>query len=247
MSVIADFTISGETFGLGRLLRSEREVEIELERLVPTGNEVMPYFWVRMPDGDVETFEREIREDPLVERLDVLDRVDGETLYAAEWERIPESLIQGIVQTRGAILSGRGMDGHWRFMIRFPDHDRLHEFSEFLDDHDIHIRVDRIYTQTDHSRREHAFDVTDEQHVAVVSAVRRGYFEVPRDATLSDIADELGITRQAASERVRRGVNAILQTVLLAEEWEPEAGAEATSETQTGTEREPETDEEQTD
>ncbi|MDX1748528.1 MAG: helix-turn-helix domain-containing protein [Halobacteriales archaeon] len=215
MSVVADFTISGDTFQLGRLLTFEDGVSIELERLVPTGNEVMPYFWVAMPDSDFEAFERMVRADPLVSRLNVLDRVGDETLYAIEWKRVPESLIQGIVQTGGAILEGRGAEGHWRFMIRFPDHKCLTEFNEFLTEHDIDIQVDRIYTQTDEHRREYAFDLTDEQREAIVSAVRRGYFEVPRGVTLSDLAEDLGITRQAASERVRRGANAVLSGVLL--------------------------------
>jgi len=34
----------------------------------------------------------------------------------------------------------------------------------------------------------------------------RGYFRIPRDATLADIADEMGITSQAASERLRLGM-----------------------------------------
>ena len=215
MSVVADFTISGDTFELGRLLTFDAGANIELERLVPTGNEVMPYFWVEMPDGDFEAFERAVRADPLVRGLNALDRVGDETLYAIEWERIPESLIQGIVQTRGAILEGRGAAGHWRFMIRFPDHGRLTEFDEFLTEHDIDIQVDRIYTQTEDDQREYAYDLTDEQREALASAVRRGYFEVPRGATLSDLAEELGITRQAASERVRRGANAVLRGVLM--------------------------------
>ena len=217
MSVVAEFTIPAETFGLGRLLTSRSEVRIELERLVPTGNEVMPYFWVAVPDGDFETFERELRADPLVCELNVLDRADGETLYAIEWERIPESLVQGIVRSEGAILEGRATDGHWRFMLRFPDHAHLATFNDFLADHDIDIHVERVDARGDDHGREYAFDLTDEQRETLTNAVRRGYFEVPRGVTLTDLAEELGITRQAASERVRRGANTVLRSVLLEE------------------------------
>lgn len=218
MSVVAEFTIPAETFGLGRLLTSESAVRIELERLVPTGTEVMPYFWVEMVDGDFETFERELREDPLVAGLNVLDRADGETLYAIEWERIPESLVQSITRAGGAILEGRGLDGNWRFTLRFPDHSHLAEFNEFLTDYDIDIHVERVYTRGGDRRREYVFDLTDEQRETLTSAVRRGYFEVPRGVTLTDLAEELGITRQAASERVRRGANTVLGAVLLEDE-----------------------------
>lgn len=215
MSAIVEFTVPAENFGLGRLLTSESDVRIELERLVPTGNEVMPYFWAEAVDGDFERFERELWEDGLVSELNVLDRVDGETLYAIKWKRIPESLFEGIARSDGAILEGRGSEGHWRFTLRFPDHSRLAEFNEFLTDHDIDIHVERIYTQGGARRREHTFDLTDEQRETLTSAVERGYFGVPRGVTLTDLAEDLGITRQAASERVRRGANAVLGAVLL--------------------------------
>lgn len=215
MSVVAEFTIPAETFGLGRLLSSRTGVRVELERLVPTGNEVMPYFWVERVDGDFETFERELRGDELVSELNVLDRIGDETLYAIEWEQIPESLIQGIARSDGAILEGRGSEGHWRFVIRFPDHARLTDFHEFLNDHDIAIHVDRIHTRGDDHEREYDFGLTDEQRETLTSAVGRGYFEVPRGVTLADLAEELGITRQAASERVRRGANTVLRSVLV--------------------------------
>lgn len=214
MSVVAEFSIPAGTFGLGRLLAGGDEVGIELERLVPTGNEVMPYFWARIPGRGFEAFEREVREDPLVSGLEVVDRLDDETLYAIEWKRIPESLVRGIARTGGAILEGRGSNGRWRFVIRFPDQARLTAFNDFLEDHGIDIEVHRVYTKSERGR-ERAFDLTGEQREAIVSAVRRGYFEVPRGVTLGDLAEELGITSQAASERVRRGANAVLRGALL--------------------------------
>ncbi|MFC6939106.1 helix-turn-helix domain-containing protein [Salinirubellus sp. GCM10025818] len=215
MSVVAEFTIPAGTFGLGRLLTSESEARIGLERHVPTREEVMPYFWVEMADGDFEAFERELRENEIVRELNVLDRMGDQTLYAIEWERIPESLIQGIAQSDGAILEGRAVDGRWRFMIRFPDHARLTEFHEFLSEQDIAIHVDRVYTRGEgDDRQEHDFDLTEEQRETLTSAVQRGYFEVPRGVTLTDLADELGISRQAASERLRRGANTVLRNVL---------------------------------
>ena len=46
-------------------------------------------------------------------------------------------------------------------------------------------------------------------------AVEEGYFSVPRGTTLEEIAEEAGITRQAASERVRRGAETVLRKSLI--------------------------------
>jgi len=49
-------------------------------------------------------------------------------------------------------------------------------------------------------------NVSAKQAEAMRLARDRGYFKIPRDATLADIADEMGITSQAASERLRLGM-----------------------------------------
>nr|WP_255473553.1 helix-turn-helix domain-containing protein [Halogeometricum sp. CBA1124] len=48
--------------------------------------------------------------------------------------------------------------------------------------------------------------MTDLQRETLALAIRRGYFEVPRSATLSDLAAELGVSKQAVSERLRRAL-----------------------------------------
>jgi hypothetical protein len=44
--------------------------------------------------------------------------------------------------------------------------------------------------------------ITDKQREAVRAAVAAGYYETPRDADLSDLAAELGVSRSAVSQRL---------------------------------------------
>ncbi|MFC7226931.1 helix-turn-helix domain-containing protein [Salinirubellus salinus] len=48
------------------------------------------------------------------------------------------------------------------------------------------------------------WDVTPRQSEAVEAAFRLGYFSVPREVTARDVADELGISKSAFLERLRR-------------------------------------------
>jgi predicted DNA binding protein len=48
-----------------------------------------------------------------------------------------------------------------------------------------------------------------------VLALRRGYFATPSEVELADLADDLGISRQAVSNRIRRANEKILHKVLL--------------------------------
>jgi predicted DNA binding protein len=47
-------------------------------------------------------------------------------------------------------------------------------------------------------------------------AAQRGYFDGPRRTLLADLADEPDVSSQAASERVRRGLDSLVEEMLLA-------------------------------
>jgi len=66
---------------------------------------------------------------------------------------------------------------------------RLNRLSHRSDDDDVTLEVD-------------ATDVTEKQREAVELAVELGYYDRPRDATLSDLAEELDISRSAVSQRL---------------------------------------------
>ena len=46
-------------------------------------------------------------------------------------------------------------------------------------------------------------------------ALRRGYFEVPRDCTLAEVAETLEVDKSSASETIRRGTARVLQQFLV--------------------------------
>lgn len=56
--------------------------------------------------------------------------------------------------------------------------------------------------------------VTSRQREVLEAAHRRGYFEVPRDVTLAELADELDVDTSTASTILRRGTSTILEWYL---------------------------------
>ena len=54
------------------------------------------------------------------------------------------------------------------------------------------------------------FGLTNEQREAIVLALKRGYFKIPREVQMQALADELDITQQAFSERLWRGLEKVL-------------------------------------
>ena len=47
--------------------------------------------------------------------------------------------------------------------------------------------------------------LTDRQREALEAAVREGYFAIPRECTLSELAETLGVDKSTASDVIRRG------------------------------------------
>lgn len=52
-------------------------------------------------------------------------------------------------------------------------------------------------------------------YTALASAVRGGYYDIPRRMSTQDLADEFGISDQAVTERFRRGIASLVAHTLL--------------------------------
>lgn len=56
--------------------------------------------------------------------------------------------------------------------------------------------------------------LTDRQQEIIRTAVQNGYFEIPRECTLAELADELDIDKSTASTILRRGEAQIVKSVV---------------------------------
>lgn len=211
MSVIVEFSIAGEDFQLGQILRNPPEMHLELEQIVPASDQVMPFLWATGKNH--AAFEENVRSNPAVKELRKLDVIDDSGLYRIEWETKPTHLIEGITKADAVILEAHG-NSVWNFRLRFPDHETLSEFHNHVLENDIPVSLDRTQTLLEETERGLRFELTQEQREALVLALERGYFETPSEVSLDELADELGITRQALSDRIRRGNKKVLDKAL---------------------------------
>jgi predicted DNA binding protein len=200
MSIIAEFTIDSNEFMFGASMANIPNTTIELERIVPTSDAVMPFFWVE--SGDFSRFEKHVRNDPHVGDLEELDRVDGSRLYRAVWTEEVDSLLEGLAQAEAVVLEAYGRE-NWVFRVRFQSHDRLAEFYNYLTANDINLHLDRVFSLTAKDSGGYSLGLTPEQREALVMAYERGYFATPSETTLQEMADELDISSQAFSKRIR--------------------------------------------
>jgi predicted DNA binding protein len=95
------------------------------------------------------------------------------------------------------------LDGHrrrdsWRFRIQFPDEASLQRYVSYCENHGIDCDPVRL-SRTDGSALDKQFGLTSIQSQTLVNASQRGFFEIPRECTVEELAAEFDITHQALS------------------------------------------------
>lgn len=212
MSILTEFSVPADDFLLNWSLESAPEMYVEIERVVVESRDVTPYFWAT--GGDFETFEAALDEDPSVEDVRLLDEDDDERLYQANWRRNYQHITYAISDTDATILDAEsGTDG-WLVQILFPDEDALAAFQDHAAANDVSFTLERL-RRSDYPEMLGKYDVTDDQYEALVAAYEHGYFEVPGEITLAELADELGVSKNAASARLRRGYGNLVENTLV--------------------------------
>lgn len=216
MSILVDFRISTDRFELGDFIAAQEGTEAELERIVPTGDQAIPYVWVTGEPASLEQLRETLAASEKTTDVSVLDRLmiddsDREQhLIRVEWILDELDIIRGILDAEGAILEGESLNHHWALQFRFQSHEQVATFYQFLTENEVRdFRIQSIYELDSRSDRNQA-NLTPEQREALVVAADAGYFDIPRETDLTTVGEDLGITQQAASERVRRGVRNVV-------------------------------------
>ena len=203
MSVITEVRIPSKDFELGQILSLEDGSAIELETLVPNGDATVPLFWVYEPVGNgfLDTVERY----PTVNSVTQVDVFDDRTLFRLDWDASQDHLFQCISEHDGHTLSATGSPEGWNFEIRFSDREALSQCQDCCEDAHISLQITRIYKPTDPEAGPW-YGMSEPQREALTLAVRMGYYDIPRGCTTAELADELGISDQAVTERLRRAI-----------------------------------------
>ena len=202
MSIIAELTIPPEEFVLAHALARVPEATVEIERVAATEQErVTPYFWVVCEDPDA--FDDALREDDTAGDVRELESSERERLYRVDWHAPEDGVLYALRGSLGTVLNAEA-DDDWHVRMLFPDDDALSTFNDHCDERDLSFRVDRLFHPDDPAAYEDD-PVTPEQREALVAALDAGYFDVPREVTLADVADDLSISSNALSSRLRRG------------------------------------------
>ena len=214
MAVIVELSVPPEELVIGRVLALSGDVSVTLESLVPIGGEVGPF--IRVEGVDLAAFETAVQSHPRVETVERFSSEADDNLLAFDWRLEDDVFLDAIDAVGGYVLEGVGEPDRWQFRLRFPHRSAVAAFDGMLGDAGVPFELTAVYHETPPSTGAW-FGLTHPQREALVAAVEAGYFDVPRDVTTSDLAEEFDISDQAFIERLRRAVSNLSENTVIAE------------------------------
>lgn len=215
MSLIVEFRVERGAFALGRVLEHVPAMEVELERVVPSGNGPLPLFWAW--GDEFEALESAAAGEPAIERLERIGIVDDTAAYRVDWDPSMYSFTEAIRRTDATILRGGGSVEGWHFELRFGEREHATDIQSFCLAEGIEFDVLRVGSVVETTVT--GYGLTDAQREALVSAQAAGYFAEPRETTTEALAEEFGISPRALSGRIRRDLDCLVRSALTPGPW----------------------------
>ena len=225
MTAIAIIDIASEAFDLGQVFAGT-DARINLSQFVPLDDQFIPFCWVDTDAiDDLDRFEHEIETDPRVAAFDRLDGAAGRTLYRIEWAAafdVEDGFLTALREHDLIVERGFAMAGSddWTLRLRALDHEALTRFQHRCVEHGIGFDVRQVIHGS--TGGDDPYGLTDKQREALVLAFEEGYFAVPREIDLSELAARIGISRQAYTRRLDRALRNYLTETGIAELERPE-------------------------
>lgn len=212
---IADIQLSHPELVLVPTLTTVPEMTVELENQVIVDSETYFLFFT-VSGGNFDAFDEAVAADGTVSDSTVI--IDGGDfriyrmrLRALDYLVLPRAAEEGI-----HVLHAVGVEGGWQATLQVPEWRAFHEFRTFCASRDVEVTVRRLYEpDADHGGK---FGLTAAQRDILAVAYRAGYFKEPREASLSEVAAQLGISSSAASGRLRRALDTLLGETITSDE-----------------------------
>jgi predicted DNA binding protein len=171
-------------------------------------------FFFHIASSDFRRFEEGLRKDRTVGGFErVIETRDEKAIYSFEYTDEAKVLSPVVSAANGVILDMENDGSAWILTVWMSERADLVHLWDYARQNDIDIELLRVNEYA--SLGDTDAGLTDSQREALLLAFEAGYFEEPRDATLSEVAAELDISQPAASGLLRRGIERLIASSLM--------------------------------
>jgi len=212
MTVAAVINVPAEEFLLSDVISSTGDIRIEFEPVVPVCSVDVTRLWVAgSPTDEVDQAFQAATD---VRSYRIAETENELTLVYVEWRDALGGLSDVLIETEAAMLAATWNSDQWTIRLRFAARDELSTFYRQCAKREIALDIRCLSNAEEiESQRVHP-NLSNAQYETLRVAVEKGYFAIPRKITLQELADELGVSDTAASQRLRRGLTTLLTATL---------------------------------
>ena len=216
MTSIADIEIPADGTGLGELFETVPSLNCEMERVIASSGHGL---WLSgAPQDDVE---EALDEASAIGQYSLISSDDDRWLYDLEFDPDTVDVFELVLEEGGTVLSASASNGNWLISIRVVDRESVSSLYDRLVADDVSPTIVRLYDLAEESHSQ--CGLTPRQYETLVAAIDHGYFEIPREVSMQELSEELDISHQALSERLRRAYRALVTSELNVAEEETTA------------------------
>ncbi|SEV84377.1 helix-turn-helix domain-containing protein [Natrinema salifodinae] len=215
MSTIAELAVPAAEFALRHTLEATADLDAEIERVVAYDpDHVMPYVWFSGDESTLATADDALADDPSINEAELLTDLDEERLYRMNWVDDVTLIVHLLTEENATVLNAHVEDEgtRWRFRVLFPERDAFSRTYDVATDRGLSVEIRRIHRLEEN--RHGRIGLTDAQYETLVAALDRGYYEIPRGMDMEALSDELDISHQALSERLRRAHRTLVEELV---------------------------------
>lgn len=210
---IAEIHISHPDLVLAPTIRALSNVEIirELQPVaIPDSNTLVLFFSVNGEFGDIRHV---LEDDPTVRDPQLIANLPKQEIFRVEITDRAKVVTPRLAELSIQILEIRsGVDG-WILKLQFADMDSLVTLRAFCRREGIEFRVDTLYQES--PTEGSGIELTDLQRETLLIARDQGYFNDPREITLEELSEQIGISPTGVGRRLRRAIARLIDGTLI--------------------------------
>jgi len=165
--------------------------------------------------GDVEALEEGLDVDGSVDRWIAIGGSESRKLYQIRLTKDASSCIDynGWTDGQAVVLSTERTEMGWTVEALLHDRSVLQEFAAGCESNDVPFDLLRI-SDVEQWEETQRFGLTELQSQTLLTAAEEGFYSVPRQVNLGELAEPLDVSHQALSERLRRGLLSLINNTL---------------------------------
>ena len=211
-TIIAELDVASPRVVLGPTLASDLDVTVYAERL-PVSHEGATWFHVTVLARDFAAFEDTLSADPTVADSEVFAAYGDRRTYRLTIAPDVPVMTEHVASFGDELLDLRSTARGWRVRIRTTDRGSIRAFMGFCVENDIDCELARVFEASE-PVGEMAVPVERDAFDVLETAFEAGYFEVPRETSLAELAERFDVSESTMSVRLRRALGHVVGSLV---------------------------------